>query len=292
MVYTRVQLLRSINMKIAFFGTPEFVTQFLDTLAQQSYTPELIITGPDVPVGRKMTITPPLPKVWAETKGIPYLQPEKITEDFIEHLKNENFDLFIVVAYGKILPEALITLPRLGTINIHYSLLPKYRGATPVESAILAGDTETGVCIQQMVYELDAGDVLAEKTISIDPDETHTELREKLNREALPLLIETIQKLEAGTAVATPQNENGKSICKKIKKEHGLIELTELGEILYQKYRAYFGWPGLYFFDHKHNKEMRIKIGTAHMENQNFIIDTVIPEGKKEMKYSDYLNWK
>jgi methionyl-tRNA formyltransferase len=279
-------------MKIAFFGTPDFVVQFLDTLTEHSYTPGLVITGPDVPVGRKLTMTSPAPKEWAKEKGIPYLQPEKITDAFIESLKKENFDLFVVVAYGKILPEALITLPRLGTINVHYSLLPKYRGATPVESAILAGDTETGISIQQMVYELDAGAVLKEKKVTIDPNETHIELRHKLNQEALPLLIETIQSLEDGTTVLSPQDDSQKSICKKIKKEHGLITLTEPDEILYRKYRAYFGWPGLYFFEMKHDRQMRIKIGKAHIQDGKFIIDTVIPEGKNQMKYSDYLNWK
>jgi methionyl-tRNA formyltransferase len=279
-------------MRIAFFGTPDFVTQFLDTLTEHSYTPGLIITGPDVPVGRKLTMTPPAPKEWAKEKGIPYLQPEKITDEFIESLGKENFDLFVVVAYGKILPEALITLPRLGTINVHYSLLPKYRGATPVESAILAGDTETGISIQQMVYELDAGAILTEKKVPIDREETHTELRNKLNQEALPLLVETVQSLEVGTARPVAQDESKKSICKKIKKEHGLIDLSEQGEILYRKYRAYFGWPGIFFFDTKQDRQIRIKIGTAHMEDEKFVIDTVIPEGKNQMKYSDYLNWK
>ncbi len=279
-------------MRIAFFGTPDFVVNFLDALSKHSYTPSLIVTGPDVPIGRKLTLTSPAPKKWAEEKGIYYLQPEKITDDFIETLKKENFDLFVVVAYGKILPEKLIHLPRLGTINVHYSLLPKYRGATPVESAILAGDTETGVSIQQMVYELDAGAILQEMKVPIGLDQTHIELRNKLNQEALPLLLETIQALETGTTEAIPQDENKKTLCKKIKKEHGLVDLSEQGEILYRKYRAYFGWPGIFFFDTKQDRQMRIKIGTAHMEDEKFVIDTVIPEGKNQMKYSDYLNWK
>lgn len=281
----------SNTLKIAFFGTPDFVVDFLDVLSRAERTPSLIITGPDVPVGRKLTMTAPAPKNWADVHSVTCLQPEKIDADFITQLVQGNFDLFIVIAYGKILPEALITLPRLGTINVHYSLLPKYRGASPVESAILAGETETGVCIQQMVYELDAGDILTQKTVAIDPDEHHEALRTRLNDHAFPLLLQTIENLEYGRASRTPQNASLKTICKKIKKTDGLVTLDEPSDMLYRKYRAYFGWPGIFFFDTKQDKTLRVKITKAHMENGVFTIDTVIPEGKKEMSYHDYKNW-
>ncbi len=281
----------SNRMKIAFFGTPDFTVNFLDYLTEHGYTPALVVTGVDVPIGRKLTLTTPLPKLWAVEHGIPCVQPQKITEEFIDSLKIQEFDLFVVIAYGKILPEVLINLPKYGTINVHYSLLPKYRGASPVESTILAGDTETGVCIQQMVYALDAGDILTQEMLAILPDETHAELRNRLNTLAYPLLLETIQQLKTGTTHPVPQSTEGLSICKKIKKEHGSVTLDEDPDTLYRKYRAYFGWPGIFFFDTKHDRTIRVKIVRAHMENNAFVIDTVTPEGKKEMNYDDYKRW-
>ncbi len=284
-----VILRKNTNMlKIAFFGTPEFIVEFLELLKKHNYTPATIVTGADVPVGRKLTLTSPAPKTWADTNNIYCLQPKKITEDFIENLKLQNFDLFIVIAYGKILPEKLINLPKYGTINVHYSLLPKYRGASPVEGALLAGETETGVCIQHMVYELDAGPILAQKHVLINQNDTHLTLRDTLNKEAFPLLLDVLKKFETNTIKETPQTNEGVSLTKKIKKIDGEVNLTENSTALWRKYQAYFGWPGVFFFDRKNSKITRIKITRAHMENGLFVIDTVIPEGRKEMRYEDY----
>jgi methionyl-tRNA formyltransferase len=116
-------------MKIAFFGTPDFTTDFLDLFVEQGFSPSLIVTNPDRPVGRGMTMQSPAPKVWADTHGISVIQPEKMTEDILAELQKESWDLFIVIAYGKILPQALIDTPKYGTINLHYSLHPKYLNA-------------------------------------------------------------------------------------------------------------------------------------------------------------------
>ena len=132
-------------MNIAFFGTPPFTTDFLDTLVASGYSPSLVVTAPDRAVGRGMVMTAPEPKVWADATGIKVLQPEKLDDAFFTELSETQWDLFVVVAYGKIMPEPVINVPTYGTINVHYSLLPKYRGATPTESAILNGDTTTGV---------------------------------------------------------------------------------------------------------------------------------------------------
>lgn len=278
-------------MKIAFFGTPAFTVEFLDYLKENNLTPSLIVTGMDVPIGRKQIITPPEPKRWAEKEHIRYVQPEKNLTELTETLSNEEWDLFIVIAYGKILPERLINLPKHGTINVHYSLLPKYRGASPVEHAILNGDRTTGVCIQHMVYELDAGAIIKQQEVAIADTDTHITLRDKLNQIAKPLLLESINTLTTGNQDFIIQDETQKTITKKIKKTDGLVSFDEDGDSLWRKYRAYFGWPGIYFMDEKNEQSIRVKINTAHYD-KTFVIDTVIPEGRNEMKYKDYKNWR
>ena len=170
------------NSKInfIFFGTPDVASKTLEILKENNYLPSLIVTSIDKPQGRKMVITPSPVKIWAETNNIPYLQPTKIDDEFINKIKDLNFDLSIVVAYGKILPEKLIKTPKLGTVNIHYSILPKYRGASPVEAALLAGEEETGVSIQQMEFALDSGPILAKELAQIDINDTKDSLRTKL----------------------------------------------------------------------------------------------------------------
>lgn len=278
-------------MKIAFFGTPAFTVEFLDYLKENNLTPSLVVTGMDVPIGRKQVLTSPEPKLWAEREHIPYVQPGKDLTELTSMLAAEDWDLFIVIAYGKILPEGLINLPKYGTINVHYSLLPKYRGASPVEHAILAGDTTTGVCIQHMVYELDAGMIIRQEEVTIQSTDTHITLRDRLNQVAKPLLLESIELLTSGKADFITQEETQKTITKKIKKTDGLVTLDEDPQVLWNKYRAYFGWPGLYFMAHKNSHDIRIKIVEAHYDDGTFIIDRVIPEGKNEMKYSDYQHW-
>ena len=275
-------------MNIAFFGTPPFTTDFLDTLVATGYSPRLVVTAPDRPVGRGMLMTAPEPKVWADVKGIKVLQPEKLDDAFFAELSETQWDLFVVVAYGKIMPERVINLPKFGTINVHYSLLPKYRGATPTESAILNGDATTGVTIQQMVYKLDAGDILSTKEVSIDPTDTTLTLRDKLNKQALTLLPETINHIFDGTITRISQDESLVTTCGKFTKDMGKLNLSDSGIINDRKYRAYTGSIGTYFFDNG----TRIKITNAHLEGEQFVIDEVIPENGKRMPYSAYLTSK
>ncbi|MDD4988996.1 MAG: methionyl-tRNA formyltransferase [Candidatus Pacebacteria bacterium] len=277
------------SLHIAFFGTPELVIPILDELKNAGLIPKVIVTGKDEPQGRKMLVVRPLPKIWAETRGIPVLQPEKINTGFLEDFKKYNIDLGVVVAYGKILPKTLLELPRFGMINVHYSLLPKYRGATPVESAILNGDDTTGVVIQKMAYELDAGDIIEKEKVIIYPNETAPSLRNRLNEIAKKLLVTTIQKIADGTAAYEKQDDTKASHCKKIKKEDGLIDLTDDPAKNLQKFRAYFGWPGTYFFIERNSKKIRVIIKDAMLKEGVFEITRVIPEGKKEMSYKDFL---
>ncbi len=285
------------TINFIFFGTPDVASETLEILKKNGYVPSLIVTSPDARSGRKMLLIPPPAKVWAEENKIPYLQPDKFDEEFTLKLLTFDFQLFVVVAYGKIMPEKIINMPKLGSINIHYSLLPKYRGASPVESAILNGETETGVTIQKMVFKMDAGPIVAQEKISILPNEKAPELRRRLKKIGAELLVKTLQtpsfflplnKGEVPKAVGIKQNESEATFCKKIKKEDGLVNLEEEPpSVLYNKFRAYANWPRIFFF--KNSK--RIIITDAELVDRKFVIKKVLPEGKKEIKYEEFLKF-
>jgi len=276
-------------MNIAFFGTPDFTTQFLDVLTANNMAPSLVVTNPDRPAGRGMTLTPPAPKLWAEDHGITVIQPEKITDEVLSALNETVWDLFVVVAYGKILPQALIDMPKYGTINVHYSLLPKYRGATPVESAILNGDTTTGVSIQQMRFKLDSGAVIKEATVEILPTDTTLTLRQKLNDIALQILPETIHAIIEGAIIPIEQDESIATHCGKIQKSDGEITLSDDAIFNDRKFRSHVGNVGTYFYTTKNDKRIRVKVTHAHLEGNIFVIDEVIPENGKRQTYKEFL---
>ena len=270
-------------MKIAFFGTPQFTVEFLELFKNIGLDVTLVVTGEDKPVGRGMQMHSPGPKVWAEKNNIKYLQPKKLSE--IES-ELSGFDLFIVIAYGKIIPEKIINMPRLGTINLHYSLLPKYRGASPVESAILNGDTKTGITIQQMVYKLDAGNILFQEKMSINHDDTTSILRQKLNKRATEVFPEFLKTLSPDLSPEKKgilQNESQATNCGKFLKDD--LDVTkEISnkdfETLYKKYKAFD--KKVFFF--KNN--LRIKIS----EMNSTEILKVVPESRKEMTLQEYEN--
>jgi len=232
-----------------------------------------------------MLVTPPPVKTWAEENKIPFLQPEKLNQEFILELKDKKCDVFIVVAYGKIMPEEIISMPKHGSINIHYSLLPKYRGASPVEQAVLNGDTVTGVTIQKMKFALDSGPIIAQKKIEIMPDEKAPDLRKRLIKDGGKLLVQTLSDFSEGKIKEVAQDETLATHSKKIKKEDGLIDLNDDAIKNYNKFRAYAAWPRTFFF----KNDKRIIITDAVLENNKFIIKKVLPEGKKEIKYEDFL---
>jgi len=271
------------EINFTFWGTPDVASQTLEILKRAGFIPSLIITSPDRPAGRKMLITPPPVKIWAEENNIAYLQPEKLDEEFFNKLQATIHKLFIVVAYGKIMPEKILNLPKHGSINIHYSLLPKYRGASPVESTILNGDMETGVTIQQMEFKMDSGPMLAQEKLEILPDEKALDLRKRLIKIGSELLVKILPKIISGKVKAAPQNEDEATYCSKIKKEDGLIDLTDDSDRNYNKFRAYASWPRTFFF--KDGK--RTIITKARLENGKFIIEKVIPEGGKEIEYKN-----
>ena len=244
--------------------------------------PALIVTSPDAPKGRGLALTPSPAKELALAHNIPYLVPEKLDADTIEAIRAYHSDYAVCVAYGKIFPEALIEAFPKGVLNVHYSLLPKYRGATPLETALLSGETETGVTIQKMVKELDAGDILAQEAAAIAPAETARELRPRLVEMGAKLLVDILPAFERGEISLVPQDASLATRAYKMKKEDGLLSLDAPAEENWNKYRAYADSIGTYFFENG----KRMKITAASFKNGKFTVERVIPEGKREMAYA------
>ncbi len=291
------------DLKFVFFGTPDVASETLEILKQSGFLPSLIVTAPDRPAGRKMILTAPPVKNWAIENNIQFIQPEKLSKEDLDvilgniaqagepsiaisqqrdmRVEQNNIQVFLVVAYGKILSEEIINIPKYGSINIHYSLLPKYRGASPVESAILNGDTETGIAIQKMVYKMDAGPIIAMENVAINPDEHATELRKKLIKIGGELLIKTLNTTPTPYQGLQIQDETQATNCKKIKKEDGLLNEGDSEKQKYNKFRAYSLWPRTFFF----KESKRIIVTDAKLEDGKFVIKKVIPEGGKEIEY-------
>ncbi len=265
-----------------YFGTPYVARDTLAYLVEHGYRPLAVVTSPDAPRGRGLTLTPSETKAYALTENLPVHTPEKLTDDVIEELRAYGASYAIVVAYGKILPQKLIDAFPLGILNIHYSLLPKYRGASPVEEAL-----------KQMVYELDAGDVLAVRETPIAPTETTRELRPRLVTLGAELLVETLPSFEEGTVSRTPQQHAEATFSKKIRKDMGELDLN--GDALqnWNRYRAYAESPGTYFFMEKDGKRIRIKVRTAELVDGAFVPLRVVPEGKTETDFGSLrsLGW-
>ena len=274
----------------AFFGTPYVARDTLAYLASQGYIPEVVVSSPDARRGRGLTLTPSETKAWALECDLKILTPETIDADFIEQIKAYGCAYAIVVAYGKILPQALIDAFPQGILNIHYSLLPKYRGASPVEGALLNGETETGVTVQQMVYALDAGDILASETTNILPEETTRELRPRLVSLGARLLAEMLPAFEAGTLTPVPQDHVHATMTRKIRKDQGELSLQGNATENWNRYRAYAESPGTYTFLEKDGNRIRVKIRTAAYENGAFVPVRVVPEGKNETAYSSLVS--
>ena len=268
-----------------FFGTPSVASETLAALLTAGFVPTLVVTSPDAPKGRGLVLTPSPTKVLAEERGIPVLTPEKLDAPAIDAIRAYGADYALVVAYGKIFPEELINAFRKGVLNVHYSLLPKYRGATPLESALLAGEQETGVTVQKMVKEMDAGDVIAQEATLIEDAETARELRPRLISMGANLLIKTLPGYLAEEITPTPQDAALATRAYKLKKEDGLLDLSGDPKENWHKYRAYADTIGTYFFaDGK-----RVKITDAEPAKDGFRVLSVIPEGKREMRFEDFL---
>lgn len=266
----------------------------LDELEKKGITPSLIVTNPDAPQGRKLVLTPPPVKVWAIERGIEVLQPTTLRSDeIVSTLSTHTFDLFIVAAYGKIIPQSILDLPKHGTLNVHPSLLPLLRGASPIRSAILNDMHGTGVTIMLMDADLDHGPILAQESAGITENEWPLRgevLDERLARQGGRMLAEVIPKWLAGELEPKAQDHAAATFCTKITKEMGEIDLAADPYQNLLKIRAFDGWPGTFFFTEKNGKRMRVKITDAELAADGSLkITRVVPEGKKEMAYEDFM---
>lgn len=276
--------------KIAFFGASQGSVIALEELKNKGIIPNLVVTTPDKPKGRKLVLTPPLVKVWAEKNKVNFVQPEELDEAFIELLKEGDFDLFVVASFGKILPKELLDIPKYGTLNIHPSLLPKLRGPSPIISAILQDESKTGVTIMLLDEGLDSGPIVAQTSIEPEPwPPKASELEELLFTEGAKLLAEVIPDWTAGKIKPEAQDESEATETRKIKKGDALIELDGDAYQNLLKIRAYGEWPVAYFLADRGGKKIRVKITDAELNGDTLKIKRVIPEGKKEMDYEDFL---
>ncbi len=235
-------------MRLAFIGTGDIGVPTLRSLLQ-STEHELVgvVTQPDKPAGRSQKLTAPPIKAALADSVIPILQPERIkSPETIKAIREWNADVIVVMAYGQILPRALLDLPRLACLNLHASLLPRHRGAAPIQAALIAGDRETGITVMYVDEGLDTGDILLQSRLAILPNETGGMLHDRLGKLAPSALREALQHLARGTAPRIPQNSAIATYAPKLKRDDGKIDWSEPAELIERKIRAFNPWPGAF----------------------------------------------
>jgi len=232
------------RLRIVYFGTPAFAVPSLERLLESRHQIVAVVSQPDRHRGRGQHLQPTPTKEVALAHNVPVLQPSRIKDEaFLTTMRDLNPDLGVVAAFGRILPDALLAIPRLGMINVHASLLPRYRGAAPVHRAVLAGEAETGVTIMRVVSELDAGPMLASRTIPIARDATTGDIEAALAGAGAEVLLTVVEDLAAGRAVERPQDVRLATYAAKITKEEGAIDWTDSARSLHDKIRGLQPWP-------------------------------------------------
>jgi methionyl-tRNA formyltransferase len=280
-----------MKYRYAFFGTPSIAKRALEKLIEGGLVPTLIVTGMPKKQGRGMHLIDTRVAELAKTHAIASITPQKITPEVVGEIASHGpFDFFIVVAYGKILPQVLLDVVNGKVINIHPSLLPKYRGPSPLESVLLSDDTETGVTIMEIDKEVDHGPILIQEDFTLPKEITISELEEKSADLGASLILKIIESYVNETLISTPQDHSQSTHTKKFTKEDGNLDaITDEWE-KWKKYRALFDWPGVYFTAHRKGGSVRIKIRKAHWDN-GFVIDEVVPENQKPLPYAVFQKW-
>jgi len=273
----------------AFFGTPHIATKVLDELEAEGLVPALVVTAPDKPAGRGLALTPSPVKVWALERGIDVAQPTTLKdEDFIAELSNTQWDVFVVAMYAKILPKAVLDIPTHGVLNVHPSLLPKFRGPSPVLSSILSDERTTGVTIMKLTEGMDEGPIVAQARIELDEEAwppKGSEFEVFLSQEGGKLLAEVLPLWIRGQIPLEEQDHAHASYTKKFTAEDARINLLDDSRANYLKIRAFDKSPRPYFVN---SQGKRVIINDAVWEEGTMRITHVTPEGKKEMSYEDY----
>lgn len=300
-------------MKVVFMGTPDFAVPSLEALYNGKFNILGVVTQPDRPKGRGQKLKPSPVKEKAQELGLEVFQPNKIKEpEFISFLENLKPDFIVVVAFGQILPKAILTIPKFGCINVHASLLPKYRGAAPIHWAVINGEKETGVTTMFMDEGLDTGDMLLKENITITSEMTTGELHDKLALVGGQLLVQTLHKLQKSEIIPEPQDEKKSCYASLLKGEHEIIQWHRDSEDIHNLIRGMNPWPGAYTF----YKGLRLKIWRSNLKNAErgstaqpgsilakdiegfwvqtkdkpLLITQVQPAGKKVMSAKDFFN--
>ncbi len=305
---------KAIKLRTIFMGTPLFAKEILDALIKNGYNIIAVFTRPDAPQGRKQELAKSPVKESAEANKIPVYQPVSLDEKITEEIKKLKPDITIVAAYGKILPRQILETPGFGCLNIHTSLLPKFRGPSPVQNALLAGEKETGITIFLINEGIDTGDILSQEKIKIGEDDTAESLTEKLSRLGAELLIKTLPLWIERKIKPVRQDDSRASLCQLIEREDGHIFWEEEAKNIYNKFRAFYPWPGIFGFWENNGALERIKLikislsekdpSADHEAGEIFqmgdkiavqtlkgavIIEEIQPEGKKPMAAKDFI---
>lgn len=272
------------TIRTVFFGTPACVIPIITTV-QEHFNLVGVVTAPDSKTGRKQLLTPSPVKGYLQdtAKNVDIFTPELLTSETIQAIEQLHPDLFVVAAYGKIIPKALLHIPRYGAINVHPSLLPQYRGASPIQEALLHGDTKTGITLIQMDEEMDHGPILAQEKIPITQQDTLETLHTLLFEKAAAMLPQIIQGFVEKTITPQEQDHRKATFCQRIERENGFIDLSTppTKEQFYRMVRAYYPWPGVYTTVSSEKGELRIKFLPGNL---------VQVEGKKPVPVKDFLN--
>jgi len=298
--------------RILFMGTPEFAVPIFESLKNaKEYEIVAVVTQPDRSVGRKQKLTPPAIKLAAQRHHVPALQPERLrTPEVIAEIKKLNPDVIVVVAYGQIIPKTILDIPRYGAINVHPSLLPKYRGASPIQAAIKNGDDVTGITIMLLDEQLDHGPILADRAVAIAPTDTGGTLSARLAEAGAVLLMETLPRFLGGEITPREQDHTAATVAKQLTRDDGRIDWSRPVQEVLRAIRAYNSWPGSWTVWNK----TRLKIIRARASNEtpewlkpgsvfqtndglfavrcangSVVLEILQSEGKKEMTATEFL---
>ncbi len=282
-----------MSYNFIFFGSDEFSIIVLKKLIDSNYRPTLCITQPDKPKGRKLILTPTPLKEFCIENNIKVIEPEILSAEQINsNITNNSIDFFVIASYGKIISQEVLDIPKEGCLNVHPSLLPQYRGASPIETSILNDTKNTGVTIMLMDAKMDHGPILLQKEHTFEKWPTSKkEVHDFLANLGGEMLVETIKPFMEKQIQSREQDHSKATFTKMIKKENGQIDISDKDYKTYLKYVAFTPWPGIFFFINKQDKQIRVKIESAHFDNtEGFIIDNVIPEGKNLMSWESFKN--
>lgn len=301
--------------KIIFMGTGSFAGTILKTLLKEKYSVAAVFTKPDKTIHKNSAPGENEVKELAEKNNLAIFQPEKLDADIISQIKNIAPDLIIIVAYGKLIPREIIDIPEFGCVNVHPSLLPKFRGPSPIQNALLQGEKETGTTIMLIDEKMDEGDILAQSKMAIGPDDTREALAEKLADLSSELLLKTLPLWIEGKIMPQKQNRSQATLCQLIERQDGHIIWENEASDIYNRYRALSPWPGIFSFWKNREKMVRIKLQKISLAENNsesdktsgkifmmddqiavqtlkgaIILEEVQAEGKKTVPAKDFLN--